>query len=328
MRKPGHARELSDSPGIRWRIVRLFAVLSLLTMLFVLLARTWWWFELFTHFRVQLLCLQLIVLAALLSMRKMLWAFAIGAACIGNGIGIRDYLLPGAAGAATSESSAHVRILSANVLADNDDPTRFVELILAERPDVFAVIEFTELFAERLRAVHDEYPFTIRSAEPGNFGIAVYSRWPIAQEVMLDLRGFAAIDALIDSPFGTWHFVAAHPVPPMGAQSAAIRNGQLVELAEHVASLESPVVIAGDFNLTPFSPWFEDFTERTQTSDALRGRGPGMTWPSFLAALGIPIDHVFVSREFAVLNYRRANDIGSDHLPIVAELNRREIPLD
>jgi endonuclease/exonuclease/phosphatase (EEP) superfamily protein YafD len=304
------------------------ALLSVLATSIVLVARHWWFFELFSHFRIQLLVFQLLLLVVFLILGRPLWVVIIGIASAVNGIAVGDYVVAGAVTDPLNDAAAEVRILSANVLSSNPDPSGLIDLLQAARPDVFAVIEFTDLFATALTALNAEYPHRVLAPEAGTFGIAVYSRWPIVSHAILDLRGFTAIDAQIVSQSGIWHFVAVHTVPPTGSQMASIRNLQLEQLAQHVADLSAPHVVAGDFNLTPFSPRFTDFLALTGLMDALRGRGPGYTWPVAFPPLGIAIDHVLVSAEFTVVDYARAGDIGSDHYPVIADIIRRRTSLD
>ena len=343
MRDTG-SRELSPVRAALARGAGALALGGVLATLLAALAGSFWPFELITHFRVQLLGLLAVLLAVFLLARRWRWALLVAIAAALNGVPIRAYLLPvapdpdtglpgalaatgtgfdGAARDGMPAAQSDIRVVSANVLARNRDATALIGELQAARPDVFAVLELTAAYERSLAAFAAAYPHQVLHPQSGSFGIAVYSRWPIVDYRLLQLEGFAAIDAQIAAPAGEWHLVAAHLLPPMSAQLAAGRNAQLRSLARHVRTLSGPVVVVGDFNLTPYSPWFADFLERTQLHSALRGRGPQWTWPSFLPLLGIPIDHVLVSRDLAVTAYFRAGDIGSDHYPIIADINRR-----
>lgn len=319
---------LSAPRALLWRALRLLGELSLLATVFVLLARWWWFFDLFANFRIQLFVVQLLLLAAYLAMRRPLWAVAIGLACVINGIAIRDYVLPGGHYVPDSELSAQIRLLNANVRSSNATPERLLDVIDAVEPDVIAVLELTDAVANALEPLGEYYPHQVLVPESGNFGIGVYSRWPFADSEVLEFGGIAAIDAEILHNAGNWHFIAAHTVPPISADMAGMRNRQLDELADRVSTATAPVIVVGDFNLAPHSPWFAQFTATTGLSDSLRGRGPAYTWPSFFMPLGITIDHVLVSNEFEVVDRFRAGDIGSDHFPVIVDVNRNEIGLD
>ena len=83
------------------------------------------------------------------------------------------------------------------------------------------------------------------------------------------------------------------------------------------------MIIAGDFNVTPYSPVLVNWLERTTLTDARRGRGFGMSWPTSVPVLGIPIDHVFVSEDFLVDAHYYGPAFGSDHYPVLTRLSLR-----
>lgn len=312
---------------LMWRVLRLLGALSLLATVFILLARQWWFFELFTHFSVQLLAAQLLLLGASLIMRKVLWAVLIAVACVINGLTVRDYVLPGGNYVPDDAAPAQIRVLNANVRSSNADPAALIAVVTAVEPDIIAVLEFTERTAAALAPLNAAYPHQMLAPEPGNFGIAVFSRLPFVTAEQFELSGFAAIDVQIDAE-QDWHFIAVHPVPPINADMAALRNRQLDQLGTYLVDAGAPHIVVGDLNMTPFSPVFRDFTAANDLSDALRGRGPQYTWPVSFPLLGIPIDHVLVSTEFEVIDFFHAGDIGSDHFPVIADINPSRFSLD
>src|SRR5690606_33163560 len=129
-----------------------------------------------------------------------------------------------------------------------------------------------------------------------------------------------AIDATLVAPAGALRLIGVHLRAPTDPRSAAERDRQLDALAALVARIDGPLVVAGDFNLTPYSPYFEDLVDATGLRDSRTGSGPGFTWPSFFPLLGVPIDHCLVSPDVHVAALRRLSAFGSDHYPIVVEL--------
>lgn len=325
-----HSRSgtLAKSESLLWVLLRTPALLSLTATAFVLLAQYWWFFDLFANFRIQLFAFQLILLFGFLVIRRPVWAIAMGAACILNGIAVRDYMLSTGSYVADDGQPAEIRVLTTNVLATNENADALINLITATEPDVFAVLELTENFAQALSALDRAYPHQALAPELGNFGIGVYSRLPFTRTDVLDLYGYAAIDAQISDGDASWRFVTAHPMPPMTAELAALRNRQLTSLAEHVAAIDTDYMVVGDLNMAPFSPTFAAFLARARLHDSLRGRGFHYTWPTSFPLLGIPIDHVLLSSGFEAVDYFRGSDVGSDHFPVIVDINRNRNSLD
>jgi endonuclease/exonuclease/phosphatase (EEP) superfamily protein YafD len=308
------------------RSVVVLSVLALLASACVLLARTWWFFELFSHFRVQLLAGLLVLLLTALVLRRRAMAVALGIATLIAGLPIRDYVVPMNHGEASQR--AEIRIITANVLVANRDPAGLLDVLQSGDPDVFVIVEFTDRFADALKVLEDTYPHAVLAPARGAFGIALYSRWPLRNQHVFELAGTSAIHAELLSGNDRVHVIAAHLLPPMTSTMAATRNAQLRGLGDFVGTLSGPIVVAGDLNITPYSPYFVDFTERSGLRSALRGFGPSYTWPTFMPILGIPIDHVLVSDDLEIANYARAAALGSDHFPVVVDMNHRPMSLD
>lgn len=340
-------RGLSPDRRAIARFLALLGALSLLATAFIALARTYWFFELFSHFRVQLIATQVVLLIAFAILRHPRRALTLALACVINAAPIREYLLPVGEPAAplhtgtqsrseaAMSSSADgdgarqaIRVISVNVLATNPNAAALIRVLRSAQPDIFAIVELTEPFMDALAEFAAAWPHQMLLPEPGTFGIGVYSRWPLDAVDVIELEGVPAIDARIGGNEGGWHFVAAHLMPPMSSTMAELRNAQLRALAEHVRTIDAAHVVVGDFNLSPYSPLFEDFLRLTRLHSTLRGLGPTYTWPSFFPLLGIAIDHVLVSDAFTVTAYSRADGIGSDHYPVVVDMIPRRLRLD
>jgi endonuclease/exonuclease/phosphatase (EEP) superfamily protein YafD len=107
---------------------------------------------------------------------------------------------------------------------------------------------------------------------------------------------------------------------PVSRRRAAARNQELRALAAHTAAIEGPLIVAGDFNATPYSPYFVEWLETTGLTDSRRGRTLSASWPTMLPAAGIPIDHITVNDDFTILSHRRLPNFESDHYGLLVEL--------
>ena len=104
-----------------------------------------------------------------------------------------------------------------------------------------------------------------------------------------------------------------------GGKSTVARR--LAELGALVRAGPGRSLLCADLNATPWSPHFGDLLRDAGLRDARRGFGHQPTWPAPLgAAARIPIDHCLVSAGIAVRDLRVTAPIGSDHLPVVVDL--------
>jgi endonuclease/exonuclease/phosphatase (EEP) superfamily protein YafD len=282
-----------------------------------LAARLWWVFELFTHFRVQLLAGLAVLTLLFAARRAWTWCGLLALCMAANVAPLLPYIQPVAAGAARP---ATLTVLGVNVEADNDEPAQLLASIAQSNPDVVLVLEFTERWGEHFAPLAAAYPHQFRRPRFDPFGIALFSRHPFESVAELDLGATSAIDARLRTPRGTTRLIGVHLMPPVSAEWARQRNSQLDALADHAASATEPLIVLGDFNISPYSPYFRDWLAETQLTDAGRGLGPRFSWPSFLPLLGIPIDHCIVSESLGVAEYRRLGAFGSDHYPVLARL--------
>lgn len=283
------------------------------------LAARWWWFaDLFSHFRVQMLAASAVTIAALAAARRGRLALALLPAALLNVAPLVPYLVPAARSAATA---APLRLMSANLLARNESHAEIVATVRTEAPDVVVFLEYTPRWAEALDVLSDDYPYRVSLSRRDWTGIALMSRYPLTNGQAFDLGPVPAVDAHVAAPGGPIRVLGVHLMPPMSDAAWRRRNAQLDALAALGAGREATVV-AGDFNLTPYSPFFTGFLERAALGDAFAGRGLEISWPSSAPWLGIKIDHMLISEHLTVAAPRRVRLPGSDHYAIIADLTR------
>jgi endonuclease/exonuclease/phosphatase (EEP) superfamily protein YafD len=294
------------------------AALAIAVSLIPLAAEHWWGFELFAHFRLQYLAIQAAVLLPLAALRRPRWCVAVVLAMMLNAAPIAPYL-PRAIEASVSAGHG-INVMAVNVSKRGVGAERLLEIIEIESPDLVLLVEYTPSWGRQLHAIRDAYPHQLTIPRDDAFGLALLSRHPFERAESVDLESTAAIDARVRTPGGTFRMLGVHLRPPTTRAWAAERNRQLDALAALRAATPEPLLIAGDFNVSPFSPFFSSWLARTDLRNTAAGHGPTYTWPTFLPLLGIPIDHCVVSEQFVVIAHRRLPAFGSDHYPIFARL--------
>jgi len=98
------------------------------------------------------------------------------------------------------------------------------------------------------------------------------------------------------------------------------------ELLQAIDALASPLVLAGDFNISDQHEWYKRVSERFRDAHREAGSGMGFTrTPLFGSDFPMwRIDFVFYTSEIVALSTSLGEFGGSDHRPVMAELAFRE----
>jgi endonuclease/exonuclease/phosphatase (EEP) superfamily protein YafD len=78
--------------------------------------------------------------------------------------------------------------------------------------------------------------------------------------------------------------------------------------------------VAGDFNDVAWSHTTDLFIQLSGLLDPRRGRGIFNTFHAHWPLFRFPLDHVFHSNHFKLVDLRRLDEVGSDHFPVCVEL--------
>lgn len=120
-------------------------------------------------------------------------------------------------------------------------------------------------------------------------------------------------------------FLGIHPAAPLNRVAAASRNESFEAIATFIEEADELVILAGDFNATPWSSAFRRLQKRTGLANSQQGFGIQATWPSYPGSFlngifRIPIDHCLHSPEIVTVG-REVGDAGrSNHNPLRVSL--------
>lgn len=285
------------------------------------------YFELASHFRVQYLLAVLACLIIFLSYGSWIWAVFAVILCVACGVTLLPYYAPRPAPPAAGRR-CDLRLLLFNVLHNNERHSEFLELIRREQPDIVIAQEVTTRWTRALQELRDEFPYSEVVAKDRGAGLALLSRFPLACSEVLALGSDErpGIIARIELPGAALSLFTFHPPAPLRPKHFGYRNEQFAAAAPIARALAAPRVVMGDFNVTIWSPYFSRLLVEAGLVNAREGFGLLPTWPAWHRArlLMIPIDHCLVSPDIEVRDLRTGPRIGSDHLPLIAELS---IPL-
>ena len=292
-------------------------------------AGSFWLGDLAVHFPVQYAALALVAFVVFLILRSPAWAALALAVAAFNTLSAAPVLaarppaVPPTVARGPGEP-VRVRVASINVLYTNSQFQRVADFIHHERPDAIVLVEMTEAWRRSLAGLDREYPYHYATRGVGPRGMNLWSRLPMKDVGVLPIgaRQEPAIQATLIAAQGRQlRLFGVHATWPMAPPSAARRNEQFELLAQHArATTALPLVVVGDLNVTPFSPYFRRLLVDGRLRSAADGFGWVPTWPSFLLPAGIQIDHALVNAAVTVQSFRPGAADGSDHRPIIVDL--------
>jgi endonuclease/exonuclease/phosphatase (EEP) superfamily protein YafD len=225
-----------------------------------------------------------------------------------------------------------LKLMTHNIFGLNYDMQRVAAVIEEEKPDIVALQEYFPEQSDLDGLLKPLYPYSVRCQGGKRANIGLYSKIPFDRE-MSDadcpdtaygtqrtahiIAGFALADGTHFSVMTT-HMDWPFPIERQAAEFKAVEDA--------ANAVSGPLLVVGDFNSTPWSYAMKGFEAATSLHRETRAvityplkftvprrinRGGLQPWLPFL-----PLDQVF-QRGIAVTDLHRAEDTGSDHLPIV-----------
>jgi endonuclease/exonuclease/phosphatase (EEP) superfamily protein YafD len=303
-------------------IVGFATVALLLLSAIAVLALRSKYLELICHFRVQ----------------YFIGAFALGLVCVaiaewaGAAISLASALinLPAFASLwkvrrSDDGTGRRFKLMLMNVYRLNRQHRLCIECVRRHRPDVVVVQELDEVWARELECLRGDYPFAeVRPMGDGS-GIALYSRVAF-ESLPFGLPDDKARPGILAKLSGyELTILSIHPRAPIRRGHFELRNRMLSAGAVVMREISGPKVCMGDLNTTMWSRYFKDFVGQSGLRSVRDGFGILASWPTFMGPkwMMIPIDHCFVSDDIHVVGATVGERIGSDHLPLIVELELR-----
>ena len=188
--------------------------------------------------------------------------------------------------------------------------------------DIALLQEFSPPWEMQLVELSGRFPHSVLVPRPGSYGLAVYSRYPITDSFVesLVVPRIPFVRASIRIGRTSLDVANIHLLTPVYPRWFALRNEQIEVIADTVDQMSNRTVVCGDWNLTPWSGQYQKLIDagldHGRPGDQIKA-----TWPSALGWAGIPIDHCFASNGAAIRSKLIGPNVGSDHRPILVEID-------
>ena len=219
-----------------------------------------------------------------------------------------------------------------NLFGLNYDMEQVTAAIVAEDPDIIVLQEY---FGEQATDLHPlllaSYPFFARCLGGKRANLGLYSRLPFdqAQDGACPNNAYVTnrtghILATFETPDGKpFSVITTHMDWPIPVQR---QRDQLDALSAVVDGIEGPMILAGDFNSTPWSYSLRDFVT---ANGFVRQTMNLVTFPLRWFYFGawrdtlpfLPLDHVMTRGGIVVHELHAGRPTASDHLPVVFDFS-------
>lgn len=212
----------------------------------------------------------------------------------------------------STSADANFEVVQANLKFNNAD-VRGLESVVASA-DAVALQEVSRYNDKTVSIITAEFPSHQRCALTDTLDVMVLSRHKSSSGGCGE--GLAWMRLTVESQSVTVVSVHLHWPWPFG------QRDQLDKLRTTLSELPQPMILAGDFNA---APWSAAVTDVARWSDTHIMPGVRNTFTTELPFVGIgldlPIDHILVPKDFAMMSISTSDPIGSDHLPLRARIS-------
>lgn len=226
------------------------------------------------------------------------------------------------AGVSQCQPDRQFTVLGANVLTPNDEFEKLLEVIDQADADLVLLTESDAKWESAMRPIHAGYPHRMARPLDNTYGMHLYSRLPFSGQfrdlIETDIPSIRGELTLRDGSRVTFHGV--HPEPPHPGENSGERDAELVLVGREVRDDGGATIVFGDMNDVAWSSTSRLFLETSGMGDPRVGRRLMPTYNAKWPLFRWPLDHLFVSPHFSLVNMERLAGIGSDHFPVLFTL--------
>ena len=218
-----------------------------------------------------------------------------------------------------------ISVITANVLITNRKAQGLIDMIKSHDPDVILLVETDQWWSEKMNFLKSQYPYHAEEALDNTYGMILYSRLRLENPEVLFLieSDVPSIHSYVALKSGQKvRLYCLHPKPPTPTQNeqSTERDAELLLVGKLVASRNEPAIVTGDLNDVAWSYTTNLFQKTSQMLDPRIGRGFFHTFNARIPFFRWPLDHVFHTKGFQLIDIKTLPAFGSDHFPIYFSL--------
>jgi endonuclease/exonuclease/phosphatase (EEP) superfamily protein YafD len=228
--------------------------------------------------------------------------------------------LQGGAEETTPGAPRFLRVMTFNVWNQNERIDDIAKFLGDTDADLVVMQEMTADKWSKLReSLGSRYPYTL-----GDGGLVILSKYKIIENGRVDRGGMPPWSSLmlrwavVEVNGTTVKFAGVHLARPFYPK---LQYADVVTLVDFVRHQTGPLIVAGDFDMTP---WTDKLTGFTETTGLGRYNTFHFTWPLHVGSIPllpfVASDQVFASPHFAKITTWTGPRLGSDNRPVIADI--------
>lgn len=222
-----------------------------------------------------------------------------------------------------------IRILFCNVYVKNRRYEKLLRLVEKMNADIVLLAETDEAWVKAVEPLKKRYPTMIAHPLDNGYGMVLFSRLKLINPELKFIIEPVVPSIHTDVELRSGDVVrlyCMHPRPPIPMETgrSTERDAELLivgkEIHEHDKQ-DKPTIIFGDLNDVAWSRTTRLFQKISRLLDPRVGRGMYSTFPVKYPLLHFPLDHIFHTQHFRLVEIRRLKSVGSDHFPVYVTLS-------
>ena len=220
------------------------------------------------------------------------------------------------------------RMVVSNVEMDNHEHDRWLHVVREQDADLILVLEVNDRWMSCLEELRGQYPHVIAQPQDNCYGMALLSKLELIEPqvqylVQDDIPSIHTQVQLSSGERIRLHGLHPRPPEPIRDQNAVPRDAELVIVGQQVRDekQQRPTIVAGDLNDVAWSRTTRLFLHLSGMLDPRRGRGFYNSFHARHRLMRFPLDHVFHTHDFRLIELRLLEAVGSDHFPVLIELS-------
>ena len=212
-----------------------------------------------------------------------------------------------------------------NVLMYNKNAKGCLDRVWEEDPDLLLMVETDEWWCEQMAPVYKKYQYRVEYPLENTYGMLLYSKLPLEDYdikflVKPHIPSFHGKVVLRSGQKVNLHCIHPEPPSPTESETSTERDAELLIVGKNIVNPDEPTLVAGDLNDVAWSYTTRLFIKISGLLDPRMGRGFFSTFHAKYPLMRWPLDHVFLSQHFKLLQLKRLTYYGSDHLPIFIQV--------